>query len=35
MGIAGSSLITTSLNTWLGMKIKAVDMTELRRRMDS
>ena len=34
MGIAGSILDHNFFESWLGMKVQAVDMTELRRRID-
>ncbi|QCR35340.1 L-fucose isomerase [Nissabacter sp. SGAir0207] len=34
MGIAGSIVDHGFFESWLGMKVQAVDMTELRRRMD-
>ncbi|WP_213990269.1 L-fucose isomerase [Sodalis sp. dw_96] len=34
MGIAGSIVDHDFFESWLGMKVQAVDMTELRRRMD-
>lgn len=34
MGIAGSIVDHNFFESWLGMKIQSVDMTELRRRMD-
>ena len=34
MGIAGSIVDHNFLSPWLGMKVQAVDMTELRRRID-
>ena len=34
MGIAGSIVDHNFFESWLGMKVQAVDMTELRRRMD-
>jgi len=34
MGIAGSIVDHDFFESWLGMKIQAVDMTELRRRID-
>lgn len=35
MGIAGSIVDHNFFESWLGMKVQAVDMTELRRRMDN
>jgi len=35
MGIAGSLIDTEFFESWLGMRVQAVDMTELRRRMDN
>lgn len=35
MGIAGSIVNHDFFESWLGMKVQAVDMTELRRRMDN
>jgi L-fucose isomerase len=32
MGIAGSIVDHNIFESWLGMKVQAVDMTELRRR---
>lgn len=34
MGIAGSIVDHNFFESWLGMKVQAVDMTELRRRID-
>ncbi|POP46766.1 L-fucose isomerase [Superficieibacter electus] len=34
MGIAGSIVDHAFFESWLGMKVQAVDMTELRRRID-
>lgn len=34
MGIAGSIVDHDFFESWLGMKVQAVDMTELRRRID-
>lgn len=34
MGIAGSIVDHNFFESWLGMKVQSVDMTELRRRMD-
>ena len=34
MGIAGSIVDHDFFESWLGMKVQSVDMTELRRRMD-
>ncbi|ADO49626.1 L-fucose isomerase [[Enterobacter] lignolyticus] len=34
MGIAGSIVDHSFFESWLGMKVQAVDMTELRRRID-
>ena len=34
MGIAGSIVDHDFFESWLGMKVQAVDMTELRRRLD-
>lgn len=34
MGIAGSIVDHDFFQSWLGMKVQAVDMTELRRRLD-
>jgi L-fucose isomerase len=35
MGIAGSIVSHEFFESWLGMRVQAVDMTELRRRMDN
>lgn len=35
MGIAGSIVDHDFFESWLGMKVQAVDMTELRRRIDN
>lgn len=35
MGIAGSIVDHNFFESWLGMKIQAIDMTEIRRRMDN
>jgi L-fucose isomerase len=34
MGIAGSIVDHNFFESWLGMKVQPVDMTELRRRID-
>ena len=35
MGIAGSIVDHEFFESWLGMRVQAVDMTELRRHMDN